>query len=111
MTVVETPPSDEAGLELPDEPVALRETMRHAVLGGADWEESFGAELGVGDALWRAWGAQLEAGGMDRAAFAAVVNGYRRELWFWLLGDRIWSQVATGLAGRLLRRLPASPTS
>lgn len=104
MTVVEPAPGP--SLALPDEPAELRVQLRDTVLGGADWTESFGEDLGVGDFLWEQWGPVLEPAGMDRAAFASVVAGYRRELWYWLLGDRIWPQVATGLAGRLLRRLP-----
>ena len=98
-------------LSEPEEPTALRETLRDAVLGGADWSAQFGEELGVGDALWSAWGSMLTSSGMDRATFGAVVAGYRRELWFWLLGDRRWSQVAAGLAGRLERRLPTDSSS
>jgi hypothetical protein len=93
-------------LEVPAEPAELRATIAREVLGGADWEERFGAGLGVGDALWTSWGRVLEASGMDRASFEAVVRAYRRELWFWVLGERLWEQAASGLAGRLVRRLP-----
>ena len=95
-------------LEMPPEPTALRLTLRDALLGGADWVALFGEDLGLGDTLWASWGSALEAAGLSRTAFVAVVAGYRRELWFWLLGDRIWAQVATGLAGRMARRLPES---
>ena len=95
----------EVELALPPEPRALRVEMRGALLGGADWEERYGPGLGVGGALWEAWGTELERHGMDREAFCAVVSGYRRELWFWLLGDRKWEQAAGGLAGRVVRRL------
>jgi len=98
-------------LEIPPEPAALRVTLRDAVLGGADWSAQFGDELGLGDTLWASWGSALGSAGMERPEFAAVIAGYRRELWFWLLGDRIWSQVATGLAGRLVRRLPSATAS
>ena len=94
-------------LEVPAEPAELRAAIATEVLGGADWEERFGAGLGVGDVLWPEWGALLEASGMDRQRFDGVVRGYRRELWFWVLGERLWEQVATGLAGRLVRRIPA----
>lgn len=98
-------------LTIPPEPAELRVQLRDAVLDGADWSGRFGNELGLGDVLWGAWGSQLEAAGLDRSVFASVIGGYRRELWFWLLGDRLWSQVATGLAGRLQRRVPASSSS
>ena len=115
MTVVAssepTSPLGELVLEIPPEPVELRGLLRDAVLGGADWHAEFGPELGVGDVLWAAWGDQLAGSGMARATFTDVIAGYRRELWFWLLGDRIWDQVATGLAGRLVRRLPTGSSS
>jgi hypothetical protein len=94
-------------LEVPAEPVELRVQIRDAVLGGADWIVAFGEELGVGDYLWEQWGPALERAGMSRTTFTTVVASYRRELWYWLLGDRQWSPAVTGLAGRLLRRLPA----
>jgi hypothetical protein len=92
-------------LEIPAEPVELGDTIRHSVLGGADWQEQWGTSLGVGDVLWHEWAPPLEAAGMDHAAFDQVVLGYRRELWFWLLGERSWEAAVTGLAGRLSRRL------
>jgi len=97
----------EVPLEIPPEPRSLRAAMREELLGGADWEARYGPDLGVGGPVWEAWGPQLEARGMDRDAFAAVVRGCRRELWFWVLGDRSWAQVAGGLAGRVVRRLPS----
>ncbi|HZU80240.1 MAG TPA: hypothetical protein VE991_10025 [Acidimicrobiales bacterium] len=97
-----------ATLPVPAEPVARREELRAELLAGADWEGAFGPELGVGDVLWDAWGDALRTAGLAREAFAAVVQGYRREIWFWILGDRVWDQVATGLAGRLQRRLPSA---
>jgi hypothetical protein len=36
-----------------------------------------------------------------------VCRGYERELWLWLVGERTWVQCASGLEGRLLRRLRA----
>jgi hypothetical protein len=32
-------------------------------------------------------------------------------LWLWLLGDRRWEQYASGLAGRVIRRMPTIATS
>jgi hypothetical protein len=93
-------------LEVPGEPAALRVTMHEAVEGGQGWDEAFGDGAGVGAMLWGRWGAALEQAGVGRAQFDAVVRGYRRELWFWFLGERTWQQAAEGLAGRLRRRLP-----
>ena len=89
-----------------EEPVQLRQSLRAALLDGADWEQRFGPELGLGDALWAQWGPALEQAGMARAQLAEIVAGYRREFWFWLLGDRTWPQVSEGFTGRVLRRLP-----
>lgn len=99
-------PDDELALATPPEPLEIQSELRRTLLGGADWVATFGAGLGVGDTLWASWGATLEPAGLDRAGFEAVVQGCRRELWFWILGDRRWDQVMSGLAGRVRRRLP-----
>lgn len=104
----EAPGLHAPALEVPPEPLALRHAIAEAVLGGADWEEHFGAGLGVGDELWSRWGPLLEGSGLDRPRFDDVVRSYRRELWYWVLGERRWEQAAQGLAGRLVRRLPSS---
>ena len=39
----------------------------------------------------------LERAGIDRADFAGIVVGYRRELWLWLAGERTWEQCCSGL--------------
>jgi hypothetical protein len=93
-------------IRLPPEPVELRQRLRTELLDGASWRERFGPELGVGDALWFAWGEALTGAGLTREQLARVISGYRRELWFWVLGDRMWDQAATGLIGRIVRRLP-----
>ncbi len=93
-------------LRLPAEPEGVRRLLRAALLDGAEWEEQFGPELGLGEVLWPAWEEALSSGGLDREQFGSVLRGYRREVWFWVLGDRIWAQMVTGLAGRLARRLP-----
>lgn len=105
MTTAVEPPTS-LTLEVPPEPAELRAELRQALLGGAEWTERFGADLGIGAYFWEQWGGVLEPAGMRRAVFTEVVAGYRRELWYWLLGDRIWTQTASGLAGRLVRRLP-----
>ena len=102
------PASPEIILPVPAEPTELREAICGAVLGGSSWRGAFGDSLGVGDVLWEQWESVLEAGGLGRPDFDIVVRGYRRELWFWLLGDRSWRQVVEGLSGRMLRRLPSA---
>lgn len=97
-----------AVLVIPPEPADLGAAIRTAVLGGADWQQAFGPGLGVGEALWEHWGPVLGPAGLDRQAFDSHVRAYRRELWFWVLGDRLWEQAVGGLAGRLIRRLPGT---
>ena len=50
MTVVVTsghgPSLDRIVLDVPPEPLEVRGRVRDAVLGGADWREEFGEELG-----------------------------------------------------------------
>jgi hypothetical protein len=45
---------------------------------------------------------------LSREDFFDHVIAFRRELWLWLIGDRQWLQYVTGLAGRVVRRLPAA---
>lgn len=109
MTTAEAPASEAASgspLTLPPEPLDLRARIRQEVLDGAGWLASPGDDHGLGDTLWQYWGPVLEGLGTGRRHFDVVVAGYRRELWFWVLGDRTWEQAAGGLAGRQLRRLP-----
>jgi hypothetical protein len=103
-------PAPGGALEVPPEPVELRDSIRRAVLDGADWQERFGAGLGVGELLWERWGPVLARAGTERGAFEAAVRAYRRELWFWVLGERRWEQAVEGLAGRLLRRTAGAGT-
>jgi hypothetical protein len=99
--------SEAPALSLPEEPVALRRRTRALI------EEDPGRGTAVVDAgpwiadpLWERWGPALEAAGMDRDRFGAIVTGYRRELWLWVMGERTWAQSAGGLLGRVQRRLP-----
>lgn len=97
-------------LPLPDEPQALKALTRTLleqapdeglplVLAG-DW---------MADPLWERWGETLERRGMDREHFGQIVAGYANELRLWVVGERPWEQAASGLIGRVARRLsPAS---
>ena len=96
------------GLQLPlvPEPVALKQTLRALA------EETPGqaADLlvhpdEVAAVLWARWGPDLEAAGIDRASFLAILAEYRRELWYWTWNNRTWAQCTQGLAGRLARRV------
>ena len=91
-------------LELPDEPVDLKEGLRDALLDGQDWREGFTDDICIGLWLWRCWQPALEPVGMSREDFVEVVVANQRELWLWLMGERQWIQFLTGLAGRVVRR-------
>ena len=106
MTVLE--PAEGLRLAVPEEPAELRLGLRDAVLAGGDWREGFSDDICVGVWLWEQWRPSLEPAGLGREAFLEVVTAYRREVWFWLMGDRQWSQLVEGLAGRASRRLRSS---
>jgi hypothetical protein len=100
--------SGASGLTLPEEPVELRRRTRALV----EQDPGEGAAVVdacafVADPLWERWGPALAAAGMDRDRFGAIVAGYRRELWLWVMGERTWAQSGGGLLGRVQRRLPA----
>ncbi|HXW38195.1 MAG TPA: hypothetical protein VEJ44_00760 [Acidimicrobiales bacterium] len=97
-------------LELPEEPVDVKSSLRDALLAGRDWREGFADDVCLAVWLWKLWRPALEPFGMTREDFVDHVVADRRELWLWLIGDRQWLQFVTGLAGRVVRRLPAIPT-
>ena len=86
--------------------MARRDAWYRAVLDGTDVGEVLGGAEGVAAWLWGRWRI-LEAAGMDRAAFGALLDGYRREVWLWLAGERTWAQCCAGLVGRVDRRIPS----
>lgn len=94
-------------LELPPEPEDLRIGLRDVLLDGGDWREGFSDEVCIAVWLWSCWQPALEPAGCAREDFVEIVIANHRELWLWLLGDRQWEQYVTGLAGRVVRRLPA----
>jgi hypothetical protein len=95
-------------LSTPDEPKELKARIR-ALL--EDSPEEGGRVIAdaafVSDVLWEEWGADLEGAGMDYGRFLEISRSYAGEIRFWVLGERPWDHCAAGLAGRLLRRLPA----
>ena len=60
----------------------------------------------MADLLWKEWGAKLEGMGMDREKFLQITRGYAGEIRLWVMGERPWEHCISGLAGRVLRRLP-----
>ena len=105
---IDAPPAPQAvpRLHVPDEPVSRREVWRAAALDGVAFDEVLTGDDGVSAWLWPRWSV-LAGSGIDRPVFDRIVLGYRRELWLWLLGDRIWDQCCAGLIGRISRRIPA----
>jgi hypothetical protein len=95
-------------LPVPEEPRALRSETR-ALLEESPEEGNRVIEDAsfVSDLLWKEWGDDLEDSGMGRDRFVEVSRGYAGELRLWVVGERPWDHCAAGLAGRLLRRLPA----
>ena len=103
-------PSGGPGLELllPPEPEALRAETR-ALVGRSPAEGAALIDAGkwIAEPLWRSWGAELEAAGMPREQLVRIAGEYRLELWLWLMRERTWAQCASGLRGRVLRRIGA----
>ena len=95
-------------LSVPDEPEDLK-TETRALLeespeeGGRVVEDT----TFVADLLWEQWRVDLEGSGMGYDRFLQISRGYAAEFRLWVVGERPWNHCAAGLAGRLLRRLPA----
>ncbi len=85
-----------------------RRELRDTLLSGANWREGFSDDICIGLLLWRAWQPALEPLGFSREDFIDSVVAYRRELWLWLMGDRGWIPYVTGLAARVIRRVPTA---
>jgi hypothetical protein len=95
-------------LPLPDEPTELNAQTR-ALLEESPEEGSrvIADAAFVSDLLWEEWGTDLEDAGMNYDRFVEISRGYTGEFRLWVVGERPWNHCAAGLAGRLLRRLPA----
>jgi hypothetical protein len=91
-------------LHMPDEPTVRAEAWLTQVLEGDDLGTVLCADGGLVEWLWSRWSALGQAG-VTRPAFEAIVMGYRREIWLWLAGERIWAQCCSGLIGRVGRRI------
>jgi hypothetical protein len=99
-------------LPLPDEPAELKAKIRAHLEDSPEEGSRLIADAAfVSDLLWEEWGADLEADGMGYDRFMQISRSYAGELRLWVVGERPWDHCATGLAGRLLRRLPAQKTT
>jgi hypothetical protein len=90
-------------LHVPDEPTVRAEAWLAAVLDGDDLTDVLRGDDGLVRWLWSRW-STLSKVGLTRDEFEDVVLGYRREIWLWLAGERIWTQCCSGLVGRVSRR-------
>ena len=95
-------------LHIPDEPTLRRIHWRDAVLEGVDLAQVVGGPDGPAEWLWGRWRV-LATAGIGRADLLAIVDGYRREIWLWLAGERTWTQCCSGLIGRIDRRTVGAP--
>ena len=91
-------------LHLPDEPTAHAQRWLSSIIEGQNLADVLRAEDGFVEWLWARWSVLRQAG-VTRAEFEGTVLGYRREIWLWLAGERVWSQCCAGLIGRVSRRI------
>ncbi len=99
------PDVDGFALAIPDEPSELKVALRRALLDGRP-PAGLPVDLDVAAWLWGTWGPVLGPLGFGRDQFTDALGANQRELWLWLMGDRQWGQFASGLVGRISRRLP-----
>ena len=93
---------------MPDEPTELKAETRTLL---EDSPEAGGRVIAdaafVSDLLWEEWKTELQGPGMCYGRFLEISRSYAGEFRLWVVGERPWDHCAAGLAGRLLRRLPA----
>jgi hypothetical protein len=95
-------------LSVPVEPVEIKARTRTLLEDSPEEGSRVIAEAAfVSDLLWEKWGADLEGAGMGYDRFLEISRSYAGEFRFWIVGERPWDHCAAGLAGRLVRRLPA----
>ena len=94
-------------LPLPSEPAELRAETRAFI---EDSPEEGIRLVNEGHPLaglmWEEWGEKLSEAGMDYEKFLQIARGYAGEIRLWVMGERTWEHCVSGLAGRVLRRLP-----
>jgi hypothetical protein len=105
VTLLNAQTSAQLRLEVPPEPVEMREWLRQTVLSGEDPRDDLSNDVCLGVWLWDRWRCSLEPAGCDRESFVDLAIAYGREIWLWIIGERRWEQCVEGLAGRVERRL------
>ena len=95
-------------LSVPDEPIEIKARTRTLLEDSPEEGSRVIADAAfVSDLLWGEWRADLEGAGMGYDRFLEISRSYAGEFRLWVVGERPWDHCAAGLAGRLLRRLPA----
>ena len=95
-------------LSVPVEPIEIKARTRTLLEDSPEEGSRVIADAAfVSDLLWEDWGADLEGAGMGYDRFLEISRSYAGEFRFWIVGERPWDHCAAGLAGRVLRRLPA----
>jgi hypothetical protein len=95
-------------LSVPDEPTEIKDRTSTLLEDSPEEGSRVIADAAfVSDLLWREWRADLEGAGMGYDRFLEISRSYAGEFRLWVVGERPWDHCAAGLAGRLLRRLPA----
>jgi hypothetical protein len=99
-----------ANLPLPEEPGALKALVRELLQQSPETGLPLVvAGTWMSDPLWELWGAELTRHGMERDRFGQIVAEFGNELRLWVVGERLWAQYITSLAGRVRRRLSSLP--
>ena len=94
-------------LPLPQEPSELKARTRELVeRSPRDGLRVVAEGRFLADALWPTWGVCLTGAGMSYDAFLGVVRSYGGEIRLWVMGERPWEDCASGVAGRVSRRIP-----
>ena len=95
-------------LSVPDEPIEIKARTRTLLEDSPEEGSRVIADAAfVSDLLWGEWRADLEGAGMGYDRFLEISRSYAGEFRLWVVGERPWDHCAAGLAGRLMRRLPA----
>jgi hypothetical protein len=91
-------------LHVPDEPTVRADAWLAKIADGHDLATVLRADDGFVPWLWSRW-STLGQAGVTQEEFSELVIAYRREIWLWLAGERIWTQCCSGLIGRVGRRI------
>lgn len=93
--------------EVPEEPAHLRGRTRALIEDSPAAGERAVRDGGfLAEVLWETWGDDLSVAGMGYEEFLGIVRGYAGEVRLWVVGERTWEHCASGLAGRVVRRMP-----